>query len=615
MKHLLIFLFLPFFCLAQKQDIINLFDEYYVIEANEPEKGLEMMKNAYQLSMLIRNDSLIARSTNNVGKKLREAKIYDSAKIYTLIALKHAKKVNFYKINAIAYNQLGLIEKEKNNFNQSLNYYLQGIKIAKKHQEYQILSLIYSNIGYLYEIQENIDKAKSYFVLNLNLAKKLNDDYLLYAAYEKMGGFYSNNDKPKAEPFLLKALEKAKLLEDNELIFNANFNLSHYYIDKDNFQSEKAFKHLSDAQNIANLTHDKLKQFYTYFNFGGYYMTAKQYDNAIKSYNYALKLLGKNVPLDQHINFYEALSLIHTKKQNFEKALFYSNKHHQLKDSLFSLEQKKQFETIQTQYEVEKKNNKILKLTKQKVIESKNKWLIFWLAMSLILIGLGVFTVYYFRNKNKALKAEQEKVNLIKDKEIEHIKGVVEGINKERNRLAKDLHDGVAHSLLEINQSLDQSNKTIELSEKISQIYQDIRTISHDLSTHFIKDKNLKELMSYLFNNIKTNTNIETELIIMPLGALDQLTESQKEQLYRIFQELLNNVQKHSKATHLSLNITNINQILTFVLEDDGIGFNFENIKKGIGLENINERINLLNASLEIDSNQYGTTTIINLPL
>ena len=173
----------------------------------------------------------------------------------------------------------------------------------------------------------------------------------------------------------------------------------------------------------------------------------------------------------------------------------------------------------------------------------------------------------------------------------------------------------MAHSLLEVNQSLNQSNKTIELSEKISHIYQDIRTISHDLSTHFITDKNLKELMSYLFNNIKTNTNIETELIIMPLDALDQLTESQKEQLYRILQELLNNVQKHSKATHLSLNITNINQILTFVLEDDGIGFNFENIKKGIGLENINERINLLNASLEIDSNQYGTTTIINLPL
>ena len=450
---------------------------------------------------------------------------------------------------------------------------------------------------------------------NLKLAQKLNDDYQLYNAYEKIGGFYSNHDKPKAEPFLLKALEKAKLLDDNELIFNANFNLSHYYIDKDNFQSAKAFKHLSDAQNIANLTHDKLKQFYTYFNFGGYYMTSKQYDNAIKSYNHALKLLDKKVPLDQHINFYEALSLIHTKSQNFEKALFYSNKHHQLKDSLFSLEQKKQFETIQTQYEVEKKNNKILKLTKQKEIESKNKWLIFWLAMSFILIGLGVFMVYYFRNKNKALKAEQEKVNLIKDKEIEHIKGVVEGINKERNRLAKDLHDGVAHSLLEVNQSLNQSNKTIELSEKISQIYQDIRTISHDLSTHFIKDKNLKELMSYLFNNIKTNTNIETELIIMPLDALDQLTESQKEQLYRILQELLNNVQKHSKATHLSLNITNINQILTFVLEDDGIGFNFENIKKGIGLENINERINLLNASLEIDSNQYGTTTIINLPL
>jgi len=198
---------------------------------------------------------------------------------------------------------------------------------------------------------------------------------------------------------------------------------------------------------------------------------------------------------------------------------------------------------------------------------------------------------------------------------------LIKGQENERNRLAKELHDGLGGQLSGIKSILQTINKD-NLQEKIGQLdnhllksIKNLRNISHDLSTNFIKDKDFFVLIFQLVKQYFENKKIKTEVSLFPKDKINTLPERYKLNIYRILQESFQNIVKHANANFVLLNFS-INNEINILIEDNGKGFNKGKIKKGIGLQNIKDRLQSLNGTLYIDSKlNRGTTININIPL
>jgi two-component system, NarL family, sensor kinase len=196
----------------------------------------------------------------------------------------------------------------------------------------------------------------------------------------------------------------------------------------------------------------------------------------------------------------------------------------------------------------------------------------------------------------------------------------VEGQDQERNRIAKEIHDGVGGELAGIKLNLSQINLTVKnekittILNQLSGLFQELRNISHNLSSNFIKNKDFTEVLLELKTEYDHRNEFETELTVFPKNAFEKTDENTKHQIYRIIQELLTNISKHAMAKNVSITITKHDDIMNIIIEDDGKGFE-ENSQNGIGLKNIQERIETLNGKLVLETTpKKGSTFILDIP-
>ena len=214
----------------------------------------------------------------------------------------------------------------------------------------------------------------------------------------------------------------------------------------------------------------------------------------------------------------------------------------------------------------------------------------------------------------------QEKEKILKEQELKEMSALINGQNIERNRIAKDLHDGVAGDLAGIKLLLAKENTYLKnenlqkIQENLSEVFQEIRKISHNLSINNIKEKTLKNLLSDLKDSYQQRNEFSFDVYIYPENAIDDLDEIKKLNIYRILQELLHNISKHAKATEVELSINRHHNDINIIIVDNGVGFDVH--KKGIGLKNIEERMKIISGEMNIQSEMNkGTSVIIDIKL
>ena len=154
--------------------------------------------------------------------------------------------------------------------------------------------------------------------------------------------------------------------------------------------------------------------------------------------------------------------------------------------------------------------------------------------------------------------------------------------------------------------------KIKQLTEKT---YNEVRNISHNLSSNFLKDKDFNIVLLDLKKVYENRNEFEMDIVIYPEDTFKDLTETLKHHLYRIIQELLTNISKHAKAKKVAITITQHEDFINIIVEDDGIGFKTTNTS-GIGLKNIQDRLKSFHGTLNIESLvSKGSFIIIDIPL
>ncbi len=219
-------------------------------------------------------------------------------------------------------------------------------------------------------------------------------------------------------------------------------------------------------------------------------------------------------------------------------------------------------------------------------------------AMLLISVGIVLFVVVY----QKRLVKQQEEKNQL---EIQHQRKLAESIltsiEKERRRIAADLHDEVGHSLLILRLNLRNNDPTNENRNMIDQSINSLRRISFDLYPPAIETLGIMPAIEDLLNEARKNKfSIKTDIRC----EVDHLEQYTSLTLYRIVQELLSNTIKYSQAKTIYFSLWNAEDKLHMEYRDDGIGFNLDQKKNSMGLLNLSNRVETLQGKSYFETSQ-----------
>lgn len=550
------------------------------------------------------------------------------AQNYIYASIPIATKSNNFQTLALAYNQLGLIKNNESNYTVAIQLFLKSLKISEKNGLNE-KSITLKNLGNLFLSQNDTVQAIKYYKEDYRFTKdkELIADH--FGSCNNLAIIERKRNPGLALQYFNTALSIAKQLDHKKWQYDIDINLAVFFMSDNKYKNfNQALSHLNAAKRLIKDIGDSSLYFLYYYNSGGYYYKKGQYSEAIDYYLKAEKISkDPKITLDYRISLMDDLNNALEKNGDYKRAYLYQKIYHNLNDSIFTIEKTKNINEIITKYEVDKKNNEIQLLNQQKEFQEKKSKLVMITSLLCILILIGFLYFGYKRSQfqkklrhQENINYQQEKEKLLQNQKLNEMSALIKGQDFERNRIAKDLHDGVAGDLAGIKlllakENVDLNNKNLEkIQENISVVFQEIRQISHNLSINNLKNKSLKNLLLDLEATYRIRNEFDFEVHIYPENAIDDLSETNKINIYRILQELLNNISKHAKATEAELSINRHLNDINIIITDNGVGFNID--KKGVGLKNIQERLETISGEINIQSDSdKGTSIVIELKL
>src|SRR5690606_3741784 len=291
----------------------------------------------------------------------------------------------------------------------------------------------------------------------------------------------------------------------------------------------------------------------------------------------------------------------------------------------------KEIQRLEVQYQTAAKNKtlaeqKAVLAMRQAALRKKDMVNTVLIMGCLLLTGLILLVYKHVRNRQKLHAKEQElnrqKINeLEKERQLVAAQSLMKGQEEERSRLAKDLHDGVGGLLSGVKLGLSTMKGNVFLSEENAQAVNtilgqldnsiaELRRVSHNMMPEALVKFGLKEALENYCENIIQSSPLDVRL---QTYGLDQRLEQDTEIiLYRMVQELLNNVNKHAEATQDLVQLIRESDKFTLTVEDDGKGFdaNDPNHHQGAGLQNIKARAGYVNGDVDIRTRPGEGTSI-----
>lgn len=522
------------------------------------------------------------RDSLNTGKlQLYKAGIlydiggYAESEVLTIDALGFLKTKNSTRLRYECYVQVALSLKELENYEKSLHYFDTALKTLESlkmegYDEYKILlskASCYNNIGQLFLKKQEYYNAKSYFEAALETPTIIKRRPALYAMLlnNLAAAKISLHDYDNVEKLLFESLNVREAQGLKLGIVASKLNIAEFYLQN------------GDTLKAVNYTKD------------GYFL-AKQIDS-----NYdILKALTFLVQHDKRNTGYYTKLYITSSKEIYE----------------FQIRTRNKFGRIAYESDLTDQENKILK--------KKNIYIVICAVIGGILL-FALLIIHKLNSRRKELLYQQEQQNSnekIYTLLLTQKSSANDARNKERKRIAMDLHDRVVNRVFTtrfnlMQLGLDNETKKNELIEELESTEEDIRQISHDLSKNIFADAtDFYEITRSYLDSQQFEGKVVFELFIDKYIDWSVVIIEVKINLYSIIQEAVKNVIKHSGASMCNIAIFSESINLKIRIWDNGKGFTIKKQFGGIGLRNIEERVKSISGQLNITSSIGNGTTI-----
>ncbi|WP_254514275.1 sensor histidine kinase [Aquimarina sp. EL_43] len=215
---------------------------------------------------------------------------------------------------------------------------------------------------------------------------------------------------------------------------------------------------------------------------------------------------------------------------------------------------------------------------------------------------------------------EQKIEALIRDQELKLIKTSISIQDKERNRIAQELHDRIGGNLaaikLQFGLAKENLRKMDAIYQQIDDTYKQVRTLSHDLIPKKFRHNNFIQLLKEYMQNIGNASKLSIHISTYSENKINEIDHSFHNELFSVFQELITNTIKHANARKVEIQIDLIDNYIHIIFEDNGKGFDTSVTSLGIGLTNIESRIQKLSGVMHVDSRlKRGTIITIEIPI
>src|SRR5690606_11939021 len=511
--------------------------------------------------------------------------------------------------------------------------YLEVIPVFEKNQELISLNTVYGNLGLIFYDAGQYEKAQEYFLKSLNTQVDSQKNSRSLGNSELNMAMVSNqlNDLEQMNQYLEKAKSVLSQRKDTlpqwALYYNlqADYNLAKGKFDVAIFNNQKALKVAKKYEDYTykmNAVSGIAHAFYLKGDYRNSLFYLKQYYEDTKRYKFP----------QSTISSLENLADLSDKIGDSKQAYLYMLERSELKDSLdqktiverlHSLEAEfqsaqKEKEIAQLQYENERKDWKL----------QQNKIWIFGSIAAILTLFVLSFLLYRNNKNQKRIHQQENELHSLEissweqNHQIEMLSSLMQGAETERQRLGRDLHDGLGGLLSGIKLKLNTifQNSTYQNPELESDLKSDLdnaitemRFVSQSLLPDLLQKFGLVEaLKQYCARLSGENLKIEFQSVNV------KMNDDKDKQLmfYRIAQELINNAVRHADAKEIFLQIQQRNAELFLTVEDDGKGFDTETKSNGSGLTNLRHRINYLKGNLEISSEKgHGTSVYVTCPV
>jgi signal transduction histidine kinase len=591
--------------------------EYYYL--NEFEKSKKMALFSVSLSRVVNDSARIAKSYYYLGDSY-ENTYKDSAYYYYNIAEKTYRLLKEKTSEShMIYNKAYLLFYNGNYIECEL-LLTKALKKLEKTDDYELIFTCYTLLGNTLEKQSKIDEAIVYNNLAKTMLQKMenskieksiiNDNYIAAIINEcnlnNKRGQYEKSIK------LLKTILTDKLKKENKRFYSIVLgNFAYSLMKSGNTQDvermlleslELSKKHGNDSDIIAKET-----------NLAEYYLFIK---DSIRSKEYlsSVYLKAKKGGCFNDILYsLKTLSLI---DKNNNKYLI---EYYKVADSLKVVQSKNFDKYARIEYETTKIKDSNIKLS-QKIVY------VVFISIFVILILIILIILRYIKTKKSEYLLIKER-NLANEELFKLLNSQQEKVNtitkNEKNRIARELHDGVMNKIYGIRMNLGFFNQKTDVEtinkrefyiNELQKVESEIRIISHDLNNASLMDElNFITMIKNIIENQENTSDINFVLSNDMRIDWDKIDNLYKINIYRIIQEIIFNVVKYSEAKtcSISFQIKSENQIELSII-DDGVGFDLKTYKKGIGIKNILQRVKSLKSVITIDTEMNkGTKTEI----
>ncbi|MFT3979521.1 MAG: histidine kinase [Ferruginibacter sp.] len=574
-----------------------------------------------------------ARILYNAGMIYTNLTRYDSAIYYLTEAEKRAWQVADTNLHINILNAQGLLSNYRSDYKGAIEFFTRAAAFIEKTSNpaySNMLQQLYGNIGHNLIAEKQLLKGIAYEQKALQIPGTPDVYRHRVMMYLDIADAYMRLQQPAdARRYLdtAKTLE-AKLSNSVIKIMVLNSDGLYYAGTKEYAASLQAYL---QAYAIADSTGNTYMKAECGDNVARAYLKIKDYTHAAQ---YAQNANAIAAGLQNHslrAGSYETLKNVAAAQNDFAGAFRYAELYKLYADSASNEATQQSTLYLEARYQNVKKENEIAALT----ISNKNKELEVFRRNKILLTGgivsaalLLLMGLLYRQSRHKRIIAEkdamlqQEQVKFLeRQQQLVSLQAMVNGQETERTRIAKDLHDGLGglfsttkmyFSTLQHEQpALKEEPLFIKSYEMVNAASEEVRRIAHNMMPEVLIKIGLLQATQELCNSVSAGKLLTVTL--QSYGMEQRLGSSTEIMLFRIIQELLNNIIRHAKATEALIQFNREGDRLSIIVEDNGHGFNTAAAdgKAKAGLASVESRVHYLNGTLSIDSQQNSGTTVM----
>jgi signal transduction histidine kinase len=528
---------------------------------------------------------------------------------------------------ASIYNGIACIYQYTYDYGQSARYlYKAAFEGRKANAEFSYAG-IYNNLGFM--LSKIGRQQQCFYYLNKaeELARNQKGQELLMSGISlNKGTIYVDMGKPDSGAYYLqRSLNIAT--QHNLVVLKkiALINLGNIYMSSDS--NEKALRYFTEAKQING----HINPIYSNAGnamMGGCYCALGQYDKGFPLMLSALEEaqqlgLGQNL---LHIN--QMLSECYALKKDYTNAYKYHAVYDHLRDSMENRSRDELVNQYEVKYRTAEKSRalteKELYISRQDNYLKKTRLVIAGIGILSLLLGITTLSLYRSRRQRNTMQAQQLQL-LQQQQKIDQFKAVMEGEEKERTRIARELHDGLGGMMaaVKMNYSMLQNryeqlaaaNPQIdiqdfdEIHEMLDEVNNELRRTAYNLMPAILSMHGIAEALKMYIEPINTYKHLYINLQIN--GRPDIADKFFELSLYRIIQELVQNVIKHAEATNTLIQLTFSDDRITLMVKDNGKGFDVAHTGSGLGLKNVEFRVQSFGGEMSVTSSASTGTSIV----